>query len=49
MNVATKKHDIVDALEELRSRHPIELHKFYEMLRRRTGCGAVFNPSNDYN
>ena len=36
------------ALEELRNRLPIELHKFYEMLRKRTGCGAVFNPSNDY-
>jgi hypothetical protein len=36
------------ALEELRNRLPIELHKFYEMFRKRTGCGAVFNPLSDY-
>ena len=36
------------ALEELRNMLPIELHKFYGLFRKRTGCGAVFSPSNDY-
>jgi hypothetical protein len=30
---------IMDALEELRGKLPIELHKFYELFRKRTGCG----------
>jgi hypothetical protein len=43
------KDDVIsDALEELRGRLPIELHRFYELFRKRTGCGAVLNPSSDY-
>jgi hypothetical protein len=39
---------IIDALKELRSKLPLEIHKFYELIKKRTGCGAVFNPTNDY-
>jgi hypothetical protein len=43
------KEDVIrDVIEELRSRLPIELHRFYELFRKRTGCGSVFNPSSDY-
>jgi len=36
------------ALEELRNRLPIGLNKFYKLFRKRTGCGAAFNPLSDY-
>jgi hypothetical protein len=43
------KDDVIgDYLEELRGKLPIELHRFYELLSKRTGCGAVLNPSSDY-
>jgi hypothetical protein len=43
-----KKDIIRSSLEELRSKLPMEIHRFYELFRMRTGCGAVFNPSSDY-
>jgi hypothetical protein len=43
-----KEDTIRDVLEELRNKLPIEIHRFYELFRRRTGCGATFNPSIDY-
>jgi hypothetical protein len=43
------KDDVIRyALEELRNRFSIEIHKFYDLFRKMTGCGAVFSPSNDY-
>jgi len=47
INPSMKDDVIIDALEELRSKLPLEIHKFYELIKKRTGCGAVFNPTND--
>jgi hypothetical protein len=46
--VVAKEDVIKNVLEELRNKLPVEIHRFYELFRKRTGCGAVFNPSNDY-
>jgi hypothetical protein len=43
------KDDVIRyALEELRNKFPVKINKFYGLFRKRTGCGAVFSPSNDY-
>jgi len=36
------------ALNELQNALPMETKKFLEAFRKRTGCEAVFSPTNDY-
>jgi hypothetical protein len=43
------REDIIrSSLKELRSKLPMEIHKFYELIKKRIGCEAVFNTTNDY-
>jgi hypothetical protein len=39
---------IMLTLNELRKALPMEAKKFLEAFRKRTGCEAVFSPTNDY-